>query len=90
MMPRMATGMWTFFEPGASSKLVGGKTEKRRVVDRAAVELLGDSAGGSGGGVLVVDAESEDGVDETGEGEDRDEEAHGWFDCTAVGVKSRQ
>jgi hypothetical protein len=46
------------------------------MIDCAAVELFGDSAGRCLAGVLVVDAEGEDGVDETGEGEDADQVAH--------------
>ena len=46
------------------------------VVDGAAVEFFGDGAGGSVGGILIVDAEGKVGIEDAGDGEKSDEEAH--------------
>jgi hypothetical protein len=49
------------------------------VVDCAAVEFFGDGAGRGGGGILVVDTEGERGIEDAGECEKSDEEAHVGF-----------
>ena len=69
------TGVGCFVEPH------GWELSIAAMIDRAAIESFGDSAGRSRRRILIMDAKREGGVEDAGECEESDKEAHV---CTIV------